>query len=184
MLIMGLQGVEVKRGAVASLESLLNKNASVYSNASIDHMNGYALSRAITQTIGDAQAVLITDYAKNLMHLSNTLGSQWHDVLSYMEHLKRVGRAPLMEVAQEGPNLISCDVKVCTVARTIHKSLDIRDFSGDICPIAMMFMVLKAQELGWTPEKNLFDYIKFSGKLSYFTEVGSKTEFEVVKRNH
>lgn len=165
----------------ASLDFASDAGISIYSDAVMAHMNGYALARALTETMGDVQAVLMTKYAENLIKLSEAFHFDISDVETYLAYLKRTRRAPSMEVVQERPGYISLNIQACSIARIIHKSLKISGYSGHICPIAMAFMVVKAMDLGWVPGKNLFDYIRFSGKFSYVTDIGSKTEFELVK---
>ena len=157
-------------------------NTLICSNDEMAFVNGCALSRMLAKTPESAQAGLMTHYAENLLKLSDAFGAKISNVQTYLDYLRITGRSPCIEVFQKIPGSVMINVKVCFVARTAHKTLNNLEYSGDICPIALMFMVAKARELGWTPEKNLFDYIKFSGKFSYFTEIGSKTVFEVVKK--
>lgn len=152
-------------------------NALICSNDEMAFVNGCALSKALSKTPESLRAGVMTHYAENLLKLSGAFGTSISDVRSYIGYLKVTGRSPYIEVFQKAPDSIMINVKVCFVARTAHKSLNNLEYSGDICPIALMFMVAKARELGWTSGKNIFDYIKFSGKFSYFTEIGSKTVF-------
>jgi hypothetical protein len=67
--------------------------------------------------------------------------------------------------------------------RVIHKSLKIVDHSGDLCPIAMAFMAIKATELGWGQGKNLFGYIRFPGKFSHVTDTGQRQSSSLLRCN-
>jgi len=57
-----------------------------------------------------------------------------------------------------------------------------KGYTGDICPLVIMAMVILALEMGWKPNDKFFDFIKFSKKLSYFTEEESKTVFIVMRK--
>ena len=56
-------------------------------------------------------------------------------------------------------------------------------YAGDLCPLAVIAMVALAVERGWKPGETLFDYVRFSEKLSYFTEDGTKTKFQICKKS-
>jgi hypothetical protein len=157
-------------------------NVCLQSLATMSHLHSYAFQRALTETMGEGQAVLATKYAESLVKLVKGFNIGVSDMNSYMALLRSSRLALDVETTNEGPNMVAFNIKDCSIAKTVHKALGLSGHTGDICSLGMVFMVVKAMELGWEPGKNLFDYIRFTNKLSNYTDSGAKTEFEIVKR--
>lgn len=145
------------------------------------HIYTYSLSRALTKTLGKAQVVLINDFAKTFLNLCSVANLKFKDINSYILSLRDIGILEQCRLNRLSKHEVEFIIEKCVLAQLIHKPLNMIGYTGDICPLAMMGMVVLSIERGWKPENNLFSFVKFSGKLTYFTSDGSRTVFQIVK---
>jgi len=141
------------------------------------HIHAYALSKALANVVGSGQAVLAKPYADSFVKLCEAAGFKLGSVSEFAETLKEMQAVEDLKVKRLEDGTIEVGVEGCTFAPIVHKALNMKGYTGDICPLALMTMIAIAKENGWKPGENLFRYIRFAGKLSYFTENGATTIF-------
>ena len=145
------------------------------------HSHAYALSLALTETLGEVQSILMKNYAKQLLMMLDALELNLRDVTSYITSLKKAGLVKEAKVRALSSKEIEFIVKGCTLAPYTHRLVINRGLSGKmLCPLAAIAMVILALERGWKPDRELFKYVRFMRELSLFTEDGTRTKFEVV----
>lgn len=59
-----------------------------------------------------------------------------------------------------------------------------RGFGGDICPLSLIAFSIIALIQGYKLDgnENIFNYVEFDEKLSYFTDNGSVTRFKLMRK--
>ena len=149
--------------------------------ASLYHAYSYALSYALYNVLGPAQATFMHDYAKALTKILRMGKNSFPQLLkgfqAFVNVLNEKGLVEEMYIEEMERNKIKLVIKGCALASDIHSTLGLKDTRDYLCPIAAMAMVAIAVENGYTNGENLFEYIKFSGSLSHLTSDGSITEF-------
>ena len=53
-------------------------------------------------------------------------------------------------------------------------------FTSDICPLALVASAVIVAKRGYKSGENVFNVVKFTNELTYFTSIGSRTKFKVV----
>jgi len=136
------------------------------------HIHAYALSKALANVVGSGQAVLAKPYADSFVKLCEAAGFKLGSVSEIAETLKEMQAVEDLKVKRLEDRAIEVRVEGCTFAPIVHKALNMKGYTGVICPLALMTMIVIAitKENGWKPGENLFRYVRFAGKLSYFTE--------------
>lgn len=150
------------------------------------HIYAYSIFESITKVLGVTQVVLLNEFAKTFINLCRNSGLKIENTEDYISLLKDIGiveecKLNKLSARPEG-DLVEFVIESCVLAPTVHKPLNMYGYTGHMCPLAIIGMVALAQERGWKQGKNLFDYVKFLGKLTYFTENGSKTVFQIVRK--
>ena len=162
-------------------------------------LHSHTMARVLTQALGMAQTRLLGNYARTLTYLLeqtkllNLNGVD--DCVSILrnsrlvEHCRFEGLtgsvfAPT-HVLQVYRSVASGEVDFVIegykLAPRIYSALNLhRRHSGDLDPLAMIGMVALALEKGWKPDRPLFDYVRTTSRLTYFTEDGSRTRFEIL----
>jgi hypothetical protein len=124
--------------------------------------------------------MLMSHYAESLMRLAKAMGITLWDPDAYVEELKKMGFVRNCGFQKVSNKEIGFIVEGCKLAPIIHVLLGLEGFTGDLCPLASIAMIIIALNKGWEPGKDFFSYVKFAGKLSYFTEDGTRTIFELL----
>ena len=140
------------------------------------HIHTYSLSRALSEVLGEGQVVLINNYAKAFLDMTRIAGFKLESMDAYISSLKDMRFLKGCKLNWPSEQEAEFVVEKCYLASLIHKPLNMAGYTGDLCPLAVIAMVVLAVERGWKPGENLFDYVRFSEKLSYFTEDGTKNK--------
>lgn len=140
------------------------------------HAHSYSLSHSLTRALGPTQAFLMNEYAKSLAKLLE--GEEY--VKSLSSFCTAVEGMAKCRYEGEEDKLIF-EVVECPLAPFVHPKLGMDGHTGHLCPLAALAMVALAKERGWKPDENVFDYVRFAEKLTFFGPEGSKTIFRVVK---
>ena len=162
-------------------------------------LHSHTMARALTQALGMAQTSLLGNYARTLTYLlGQTRLLNLNGVDDYVSLLRssRLVRRCRFEGLTGGVSAPSHVISVFRIlasgevdfviegyklAANIYGAFNLhRRYSGDLDPLAMLGMVALALEKGWKPDRPLFDYVRTTSRLTYFTEDGSRTRFEIL----
>jgi len=147
--------------------------------AKLYYIHSYASAKALTEVVGMGQAVLARSYAKAFIDIARTMNLNLDSFKEFVSELKRMKLLEDCRLRQTVRDEVEVVVEKCTLASMVHEPLGLEGYTGDLCPLALMTMVVLAKERGWTPDKDLFAYIRFTGRLSYFTKDGTITSFQI-----
>lgn len=143
------------------------------------YLHMYSMCKALAEVLGMVQGVAMESYARTLLGLGGNMGFSFKSVEEYISSLRQMGLVGGCRLDRLPGGRAEFIVGRCALAPSIHRALGMEGYSGCLCPLAAIAMVVLAQERGWKPGKRFFDYVKFYRKLSYFTEDGSRTLFEI-----
>lgn len=146
------------------------------------HAFSYALSRSLTETMGEAQGVLFKRYVDSLIPLLRSAGVEFQNLTpeGFCKLLRERGVVESAELVSELPGETTFIIKGCVSAPRIHKPLGMEGYTGDLCPLSMVAMAALALDRGYKEGEDPFKYVRFAERLTYFTSKGSKTKFRLV----
>lgn len=151
------------------------------------HAHLYSISRALTKILGEAQTIIAKEYTKNLCKLLERMGVNplWlaESPNRLCELLVKRGMVKQCSFKFSGKT-VEFIVDGCTLAPYVHQPLEVSGFSGDICPLGLIAFSILTLNQGYKLDsnENIFNYVQFNEKLSYFTDNGSITRFKLMKK--
>jgi len=146
------------------------------------HIHLYSWNNALTNLIGDMQALMMHSYAENVTRLWELHGLDIRGLKDLRDELVKIGLLEdlyVRKLACEREGEVVLVVEHCRMAPLVHRPMGLIGLPKSLCPLASMAMVALALERGWRPGKPIFDYVRFAKQLTRFTEDGSETTFEL-----
>ena len=121
------------------MRSALEEGLDIGRLARLLHVHSYSLSRALTEFLGEMQAIATRYYAEHFIEHAKLMGIEIHSMGDVRAELIQMGLMKdiiLKPLAREREGEVLLVVQGCRLAPLIHRPLGMLGYTGDICPLS------------------------------------------------